>query len=405
MSAPIRSEDGNVDPLLYALRRARRSPPAEADPSTFAHGPPTVPGLADAAVVAPRFAHAPPTAPGTMTAHPTAPSLDPPLMAPGIGGPNIGLSPRQRAFEGDLAVKDLRRRLSLDPDPDLVPLPPVRRRRGSAIPWIGRLLFVLIVAATVGFVVTLVTIPREARKDASPLAGVVAPLVENLSRSAPPVPPARLVVESQRGFTNEPIPLGVSLNGASGEETLTMVGLANGTRLSAGAALGLTGWQMSARDVGTAFAYAPKDFVGVMDAAIDVRSARDRLVDSQFMRLEWLPKKETRLTPRPDQPKPPPAIQQIDPEEIATLTKRGEDFLKSGDIVSARLLLRRAASAGNARAALTLGVTFDPVFLAEQGVLGFAPDVAQAREWYERAAELGSAEAQRRLDRLPATAK
>jgi len=45
-------------------------------------------------------------------------------------------------------------------------------------------------------------------------------------------------------------------------------------------------------------------------------------------------------------------------------------------------------------------VTFDPTFLAEHGVLGFAPDVAQARAWYERAIELGSTEAVRRLERL-----
>ena len=153
-------------------------------------------------------------------------------------------------------------------------------------------------------------------------------------------------------------------------------------------------------------AYAPKDFVGVMDAAIDLRSPRDRLMDSQFVRLEWMPKKESRLTPTAraatgaTQARAP-AIQLLDPDELATLMKRGEDFLKNGDIASARLILRRAANAGHAQAALALGVTFDPSFLAEQGVLGFAPDVAQARAWYERAAELGSSEAARRLERLP----
>jgi TPR repeat protein len=123
------------------------------------------------------------------------------------------------------------------------------------------------------------------------------------------------------------------------------------------------------------------------------------------VRLEWMPKKESRLAPRSDQPKVPPVIQQLDADEIATLMKRGEEFLRNGDIASARLLLRRAASAGNAQAALTLGVTFDPGFLAEQGVLGFAPDVPQARAWYERAVELGSPEARRRLDRLPAAGR
>jgi hypothetical protein len=342
-------------------------------------------------------------------------------MAPGVGGPNIGLPPaRLRPFEGDVAVKDLRRRLSMDPD--LVPQPPYQERNSSAVPWFGRLLFVLVTAAMIAVGVTLIMLPNETRKDAGTLARVITPLLENASGGNAPsvsapggnvssgeatMQPARLVVESHKGFANEPIPLGVSLNAASGSETLTLVGLANGTKLSAGSPLGLTGWQMSAREVGNVMAYAPKDFVGVMDAAIDLRSPRDRLVDSQFVRLEWMPKKESRLTPpvaapRPDQPKPTqPAIHLIDPDELATLMKRGEDFLKNGDIASARLILRRAANAGHAQAALALGVTFDPRFLAEQGVLGFAPDVAQARAWYERAAELGSSEAARRLERLP----
>ena len=38
--------------------------------------------------------------------------------------------------------------------------------------------------------------------------------------------------------------------------------------------------------------------------------------------------------------------------------------------------------------------------LAELGVLGFAPDPKKARAWYQRAAELGSSEAERRLERL-----
>jgi hypothetical protein len=351
----------------------------------------------------PRIAKAPPAARGTTG--PARGAVKAAPMAPGIGGHNIGLPPAQlRPFEGDVAVKDLRRRLSLDPD--LVLQPPIRERQSSSMPWIGRLIFVVVMAAMIALGVTLVMFPNEARKDASGLARAVAPLLEGISGgSGASVQPARLIVESQKGFANEPIPLGVSLNAASGSETLTLVGLANGTKLSAGAPLGLTGWQVSAREISSAMAYAPKDFVGVMDAAIDLRSPRDRLMDSQFVRLEWMPKKETRLTPPPaprlEQPKLTPAIQMLEPDELATLMRRGEDFLKNGDIASARLILRRAANAGHAQAALALGVTFDPRFLAEQGVLGFAPDVAQARAWYERAAELGSSEAARRLERLP----
>jgi TPR repeat protein len=59
-----------------------------------------------------------------------------------------------------------------------------------------------------------------------------------------------------------------------------------------------------------------------------------------------------------------------------------------------RLVLGRAARAGNARAALELGMTFDPKFLGELGVMGLRPEIEQARHWYEEASRLGSREAQ-----------
>jgi hypothetical protein len=89
------------------------------------------------------------------------------------------------------------------------------------------------------------------------------------------------------GFVNEPLPLGVSINDPSGSERLFLAGLAIGTSLSTGKPLGFTSWQMLAGDVGNAFVYAPKDFVGVMVAVIDLRSPSDWLIDSQTVRLEW----------------------------------------------------------------------------------------------------------------------
>jgi Sel1 repeat len=109
-------------------------------------------------------------------------------------------------------------------------------------------------------------------------------------------------------------------------------------------------------------------------------------------------------TPAPG-PRSPPAqgastARRLDAEEIATLVNRGTDAIKSGDVASARLLLRRAAEAGNANAALTLGTTFDPLVIRELGTIGVVPDVAQARRWYEKAAALGSSAASQRLEKL-----
>ena len=94
------------------------------------------------------------------------------------------------------------------------------------------------------------------------------------------------------------------------------------------------------------------------------------------------------------------AARHLDAEEIATLINRGTDSLRSGDLVSARLLLRRAAEAGSASAALMLGTTFDPLVIQQLGAIGVVPDVAQARQWYEKAVELGSEPASQRLAKL-----
>ena len=374
MSVPNRSEDGIDDPLSYAPRWVRQSQPVAPEQSnTFA--PSTAPVITKTSGAAARITSTPP-------------------MAPGIGGHNIDLPPpRSRPFEGDVAIKDLKRRLSLDPQ--LVPEPPIRKGRKPVVRWFGWLSFVAIVAAIIGLGVLLLTFPDEAWKPAGGIAGVATLPREGLPRVATLAGPARLVVENQKGFANEPLPLGVSLNNAAGGEAVTLAGFATGTELSAGTPLGPTRWRVSAHDLGKAIAYSPKDFVGVMDVAIDLRSVGDGLLDSQVVRLEWIEKKEQRSAPQPDASKPP-AVIQLDPEAIATL----ERFLKDGDILSARLLLKRAASAGNAQAALKLGMTFDPFFLAERGVVGFAPDVAQARGWYERAVELGSTEASRLHERL-----
>ena len=94
------------------------------------------------------------------------------------------------------------------------------------------------------------------------------------------------------------------------------------------------------------------------------------------------------------------SIHRLDPNEIASSLKRADELIASGDLAAARLVLRRAANAGDARAAMTLAGTYDPVILEKLGVHGFVPDVAMARAWYEKAKKFGSAEAPQRLERL-----
>ncbi len=92
-------------------------------------------------------------------------------------------------------------------------------------------------------------------------------------------------------------------------------------------------------------------------------------------------------------------VRSLDPREIAALIKRGQDLLAGGDVQSARLLLMRGAEARDARAALLVGTTYDPVLLRQIGADGLA-DIAQARTWYQRAKEWGEPDAQRKLEAL-----
>jgi hypothetical protein len=90
----------------------------------------------------------------------------------------------------------------------------------------------------------------------------------------------------------------------------------------------------------------------------------------------------------------------LDSNEIKLLIKQGEQFAAAGDLVSARVVLQRAAQAGDATAAMALGATYDPIVLAKIGVVGLSADVEQARSWYQKAESLGSSEATLRLQIL-----
>ncbi|HEX9571269.1 MAG TPA: hypothetical protein VF969_03350, partial [Burkholderiales bacterium] len=125
----------------------------------------------------------------------------------------------------------------------------------------------------------------------------------------------------------------------------------------------------------------------------------DSIADRKGLHLEWigtLPFQGPRWV-----------LRQLDREEISALLKRGENFIADGDLASARLVLQRAAEAGDPRAALRLAGTYDPIVLEQLSVPGYSVDanIAMARSWYERAKEFGSAEAMRRLEMLASRAR
>ncbi|HUN96479.1 MAG TPA: hypothetical protein VMU69_09600 [Bradyrhizobium sp.] len=99
-------------------------------------------------------------------------------------------------------------------------------------------------------------------------------------------------------------------------------------------------------------------------------------------------------------PAPAPHVEKIDPDALAGMMSRAKSLMTIGDITSARLLLQRAAEAQDADAAFMLGQTYDPAVLGSQDIRSITPDPAIARHWYQKAAQLGSADAQQRLAQM-----
>jgi hypothetical protein len=95
-----------------------------------------------------------------------------------------------------------------------------------------------------------------------------------------------------------------------------------------------------------------------------------------------------------------PAERRLPAAELASLRRRGKEFVANGVVAAARLVFQRAAEACDTDAAFALGATYDPIMLRKLGTRTLTPDVATARAWYERAKKLGSLEASTQLELL-----
>jgi hypothetical protein len=97
-----------------------------------------------------------------------------------------------------------------------------------------------------------------------------------------------------------------------------------------------------------------------------------------------------------------PRSQPQDRERAMRLLVKGNEQLEEGNVSAARLFFERAADAGLAEGAMALAATFDAAELGRRNVHGIKPDSKLARQWYERARQLGAGDAEDRLRRLGA---
>jgi hypothetical protein len=283
-----------------------------------------------------------------------------------------------------------------------------------------------LLAAILGMLLTLVFRAASERNAQAAWGGAVAaaPIL-----SAPQVDPAtpRFLTEVAAEGTDDDLLLGISVRGPHevvSAAAIEIIGLPGGWTLSAGRPFGEMGWRIPAEKLSSAVILPPRGFAGAIDLVVELRLADDTLVERRSVRLRRARIGKAR-EPQPHQPIEPvrfmasespstsvsskehnvsekvtSTIHEPDPEQIALLLKVAEGFLAAGDLSAARTSLRRAAKAGNARAALLLGETYDPGWLDRFGIRGSHADPTMARTWYDVAREFGSPDAHRQLDQL-----
>lgn len=283
-----------------------------------------------------------------------------PRVVPAGGQPRtLNIGSARRAFTGDRAMLELQRQRALNPDK--VPDPSQENAR-NLWPLMRRLCAIIGVAVVVAGGVVSLPAMRKVEREAMPSGGSPMPIAAKQIkvdevRSATAVPAlvengSTAAIQAPADATL-PVPKSGPISGASNPMTNSAIAPAVPGQTSG-----------SAPDSGASV--PPTHESAPASAPSAAGGGTVRLAD----------------------------------EEIAMLVKRGKDFFMNGDMSSARLLLIRAAAAGSAEAALVLGKTFDPLVIRRMGVIGMEVNIARARQWYQKAAELGSAAASQQLKEL-----
>jgi hypothetical protein len=311
-------------------------------------------------------------------------------------------------------------------------MPSVLKKR-SSVRIAAKLAVAVVSAAVVALAYVLFSAPQGAPDDG--LWSALRSWQSTKSSATAALPPQRqasaLVVHNHAGLVNEPLALGVSVDAADPGAAVTIKGMPPGARLTGGVPLSFTEWRVPADEISNVMVIPPADFVGELDLSAELRSSGGVTQVASFMQLTW------KAAPQPQQPAPPAqqmaappqqpppqsqprpqavaslpattttppqpradAVRELSPNEIAALVRRAQEMLANGDVKAGRALLLRATEARDARAALVLAKTYDPIALRQFSSADQGPDLAQARTWYQKAREWGAPEAQRQLDAL-----
>jgi hypothetical protein len=233
------------------------------------------------------------------------------------------------------------------------------------------------------------------REDKAPLVGTEQ---ASLASSAPQ---AETEARPEIALTSEPrieakagedVPFSIAIDSVDMLPARSIIAIREippGATFSQGRPYGSSEWSLTPDEIGDLRLHLPKGVTSGTDMRIELMGADGTILASATTRLEIAQDPRAALVLRSDES-----------DRIDDLIKHGQKMVEVGYLAGARAYFRRAVEAGSGEAALLLGACYDPAFIEKIGAQGIEPDLKEARTWYERAKQLGVADADAKLAQL-----
>ncbi len=213
-----------------------------------------------------------------------------------------------------------------------------------------------------------------------------------------PVSKPQLDAGDVAGQADQAIPLQLGLANIGEESFVRIIGLPDGVRLSAGVDTGNGSWLLSSNRASNLSLSVPQTYAGdfMLEAQVLDSDARTPISDRVVFQVSVASAPAAQTTAVRSTALDPETARAV-VEQPPSIIERARSLMSSGDVQAAREILRPQADDGNARAALALGQTFDPMTFNPDSPANAGPDATEAFRWYQKAVELGAPEGEKRI--------
>jgi Bacterial SH3 domain len=228
-----------------------------------------------------------------------------------------------------------------------------------------------------------------------------ARFVETKQASLPAVPQIETTARPEIGLTadsrieskpGEDIPFNITIHSVEMLPARSIVAIREiplGATFSQGRPYGSSDWSLTPNEIGDLRLHLAKGTTSGTNMRIELMGADGTILASATTRLDIAQDPRAALVLRSDES-----------DRVDDLIKHGQKMVEVGYLAGARAYFKRAVEAGSGEAAVLLGATYDPAFIEKMGAQGIKPDLKEARGWYERAKQLGVADADAELAEL-----